>query len=200
MATWPGDELAAATAGRGHVRASRADREQVIDTLKAAFAQGMLAKDEFDLLVGQTFASRTYAELAAVTADMPAGLTAAHPLKLASPRGVRPVPRPGSVIMVASVLYAGLWPLVSVLPRGSDGDPRAAAQVVFSATLVYLIVLAIAVGHMVASRREKRSGGQPPVRPAPNAGGQASRRPPSADPGGQLPPVDHGHQRTAEAA
>ena len=36
-------------AGRDHLRASHADREQVIGTLKAAFVQGMLAKDEFDL-------------------------------------------------------------------------------------------------------------------------------------------------------
>jgi hypothetical protein len=41
----------------------------------------------------------------------------------------------------------------------------------FSTTLIYLLVLAIAVGNMLASRHEKRSGG----RPAPGAGGQASR-------------------------
>ena len=74
----PGDELGAA--GRGHLRASHADREQVIGTLKTAFVQGMLAKDEFDLRVGQTLASRTYADLAAVTADLPAGL--AEPRRL----------------------------------------------------------------------------------------------------------------------
>ena len=72
MVTGQGDELAAAAAARGRLRASHADREQVIGTLKAAFVQGMLAKDEFDLRVSQAFASRTYAELAAVTADLPA--------------------------------------------------------------------------------------------------------------------------------
>ena len=54
------------TAGRGRPRASHADREQVIDTLKAAFVQGLLTKDELDARAGQAFASRTYAELAAV--------------------------------------------------------------------------------------------------------------------------------------
>ena len=50
---WPGDEIAAAEGrGRGELRASHADREQVIGTLKAAFVQGMLAKDEFDQRVG----------------------------------------------------------------------------------------------------------------------------------------------------
>jgi len=69
--TGPGDEMAAGTAGRGRLRASHADREQVIGTLKAVFVQGLLDKDEFDLRVGQAFASRTYAELAAVTAGIP---------------------------------------------------------------------------------------------------------------------------------
>ena len=74
MVAGPGDEIAAGTGGRGHLRASRADREQVIGTLKAAFVQGRLVKDEFDLRVGQALAPRTYAELAALTADLPAGL------------------------------------------------------------------------------------------------------------------------------
>jgi Domain of unknown function (DUF1707) len=67
---------ASVTADRSHLRASHADREQVIDTLKAAFVQGRLAKDEFDTRIGQTFASRTHADLAAVTSDIPAGRTA----------------------------------------------------------------------------------------------------------------------------
>jgi Domain of unknown function (DUF1707) len=62
----------------GRFRASDADREQVIDTLKVAFVQGRLTRDELDARAGQTFASRTYAELAAVTADIPAGPPAAR--------------------------------------------------------------------------------------------------------------------------
>ena len=75
----PGDEITAGAGGRGRLRASHADWEQVIGTLKAAFVQGMLAKDEFDLRVGQAFAARTCAELAVLTADLPAGLAAAKP-------------------------------------------------------------------------------------------------------------------------
>ena len=59
-----------ADAGREHLRASDADREQVIGALKAAFVAGMLVKDEFDLRVGQALASRAYADLAALTADL----------------------------------------------------------------------------------------------------------------------------------
>jgi Domain of unknown function (DUF1707) len=77
----PGDEIAAAAPGRGRLRASHADREQVIDTLKAAFVQGRLTKDEFDARIGQAFASRTYAELTVAAADLPAGLASAQPLR-----------------------------------------------------------------------------------------------------------------------
>jgi Domain of unknown function (DUF1707) len=69
----PGDEKAAAVAGRSHPRASRADRKQAADVLRTAFVQGWLTKDEFDARICQARASRTYAELAAVTADVPAG-------------------------------------------------------------------------------------------------------------------------------
>src|ERR1700748_3099788 len=57
-------------AGRGHLRAAHADREQAIAVLKAAYAQGRLTKDELEARAGQAFASRTYAELAVLTADL----------------------------------------------------------------------------------------------------------------------------------
>ncbi len=59
--------------------ASHADREQVIDVLKAAFVQGRLTKNEFDTRVGQALASRTHGDLAAVTADIPAGVAGGQP-------------------------------------------------------------------------------------------------------------------------
>ncbi|HLM87680.1 MAG TPA: DUF1707 domain-containing protein [Streptosporangiaceae bacterium] len=70
----PGAQAAAAGP-----RASRADRERVIDLLKAAFVQDRLDRDELDARVGQALTSRTCAELAAVTADLPAELIGAWP-------------------------------------------------------------------------------------------------------------------------
>ena len=197
----PGNEMAAGAARRRRLRASHADREQVIDILKTAFVRGALAKDEFDLRVGLTLASRTNAELAALTTDLPAGLTAAQPPEPVRAQGERPV-RPGRVIMVATALCAGMWAftLLSPWPRDSEGDPMGAILVPML-TLAYLYVVLVVAGIVVADRREKRSGGQPPRRrPAPGARGQASGRPPSAGPDGQLPPVDRGHPDTIEAA
>ena len=151
-----------AAAGRGDLRASHADREQVIGTLKAAFAQGRLAKDEFDLRVGQTLDSRTYAELAAITADLPAGLTEDQPSKPARAPGKRPVLlRPGPVITVATVLYVGMWPLAFALPRNSDGYPADGVGLVGSATLVYMLVVTLVAVwvQVLATRQDKHSGG-----------------------------------------
>jgi hypothetical protein len=64
---------------RSPFRASDADRERVIDALKAAFVQGMLTKDELDMRAGWALASRTNAELAAITADIPATLIEIQP-------------------------------------------------------------------------------------------------------------------------
>src|SRR5215471_4947063 len=72
----PGDEVAA---GRGNLRASHADRDRLAGILKTAFVQGMLDQGEFTLRVGQALAARTYADLAALTADLPADLRPAPP-------------------------------------------------------------------------------------------------------------------------
>ena len=76
-------------AGRGHLRTAQADREQAITVLKAAYAQGRLTKDELEARAGQAFASRTYAELAALTADIPADVPTASP-PAASPPAASP--------------------------------------------------------------------------------------------------------------
>lgn len=69
--------------GHGRLRASDADREQVIDVIKAAFVDGRVTKDELDARVSLTLGSRTYAELAVVTADLPA-----RPVRITPPRSV----------------------------------------------------------------------------------------------------------------
>jgi hypothetical protein len=71
----PADGTAGAW-GQGRLRVSDSDREQAVDVLKDAFVHGRLSRDEFDARVTHAFTSRTHAELAAVTADLPAMRTA----------------------------------------------------------------------------------------------------------------------------
>ena len=92
MVAGPGDEMAGCAAGRSRMRASHADRERVIDTLKTAFVNGRLTRDELDARTGRALAARTYADLAALTADI-------RPLRPQPGRRAR-LPRP----------VAGRWP------------------------------------------------------------------------------------------
>ena len=50
-----------------------ADRERTMDVLKAAYGEGRITKEEFELRAGRAMSARTYAQLAAVVADLPAG-------------------------------------------------------------------------------------------------------------------------------
>ena len=169
----PGDWTAGAD-GRGRLRASHADREQAVDALKAAFVQGRLTKDELDLRAGQAFASRTYAELAAITADLPAGQATAQPPAPAGAPDKQPVLRPGPVAVAATVAYGGVWAFVVFMSTHSAEAPWA-PPLIFGGFSFYLFILIMCVVQMAALRREKHSGGQPPRRPAAGAGGQSAR-------------------------
>ena len=156
MTADPGDETAA---GRGQLRASRADREQVIGTLKAAFVQGMLARDEFDQRVSRALTPRTYTELAALTADLPAGLTMAQHPRLSHPQN-EPMRHPGRMVTIATVLCAGAW-AYGLFLSPHQGDNPWTPPLLFGGFLVYIIVLLVGVVNMVVLFHEKRSGRQP---------------------------------------
>jgi hypothetical protein len=157
--------------------------------LKAAFVQGRLAKDELDMRVGQALASRTYADLTALTADLPAGLARTQPVR----KPARAKARTASVAVI--LCPAGIYASTGVVHAVLIGNERLliALMPVFISFVVWM------VGGVV-NWRGKRSGGQSPRRTAPGAGGQGSRRLPSAGLGGQRPPADPGHQQTAQAA
>ena len=61
-----------AATGGDRLRAARADRERVIGALQDAFVHGRLTRDEFGERAGLAMAARTRADLAALTADIPA--------------------------------------------------------------------------------------------------------------------------------
>ena len=119
MITGPGEEQAAAAARRGWLRVSRDDREHVIDTLKVAFVQDRLTKDEFDTRVSQALAARTYADMTAITADLPPGLAGARPqIKRARPKMTNAARWGASGVTTPAILAAG-FALDSV--RGGSG-------------------------------------------------------------------------------
>jgi Domain of unknown function (DUF1707) len=152
----PADEMPGA-GDRSRLRASHADREQVIDVVKAAFVQGRLAKDEFDQRIGRVFASRTYADLAVLTADIPAGLIRAQ----ASQEPAHP-PAPMSMDRKvfrswasATVMLPGMVVAASAM---QSGQPAVFGLIV---ALVFACLVALPVSGLVMlhSRYEKRSSG-----------------------------------------
>ena len=158
----PRDESAA---GRGHLRASHYDRDRLVGTLKTAFVQGMLDQGEFTLRVGQALAARTYADLAALTADLPADLPAGSPQwpwaarARLQPSGLRP----RRWIAVATVLYAAVWAYVLLAPHG--GGYPAAPMLVIGGFCAYLSVWVIALGEMALDRQFHAPAGRSDGRP-----------------------------------
>ena len=149
MTTGPEDPRAAA---HGRLRASDADRDQVIDTLKVAFAQGRLTKEELDQRAGQAFASRTYADLAAVTADIPARQADTQPLPKPAPAQAR---TPESLVIkwglgvgagVLSAMGSAAW---------LTGNNAIGVTTAFLLMPYFLLVL-ISVGYAIDSQLEKR--------------------------------------------
>ena len=83
-------DLPATVAGE-ELRASHADRDQVVELLRVAAGDGRLSAEELDDRLERALTARTYAELAALTADLPgaavvppgAGAVSATPKDLA---------------------------------------------------------------------------------------------------------------------
>jgi len=159
------DQMPAAARG-GYLRASHADRDQVIDVLKAAFVQGMLAKDEFDLRVGRTLASRTYADLAAVTADIPTAVAAAQPPRAPARARAGLTMQKAVTWSACLMLAAALGVVVAWVAAVGTGNVS-----IFDSAAFAFIGATVASGTMIVEARDQqRSRGQLPARPAPGAG------------------------------
>lgn len=146
-----GDEIAAAKGGdRGRLRASHGDREQVTGALRAAFAEGRLTEDELGARVDRVCASRTYAQLAEVIADIPTALTGAR-----SPRA------PWRATKTAWWFeYAAFLPgIVAVILLPGGPGTTIWTLIVFLA-VIYPCFWTLGVVKLVASRRAKPSGEQ----------------------------------------
>jgi uncharacterized protein DUF1707 len=147
-------------ASRGRLRASRADREQVVETLKAAFVEDRLTKDEFDARVADALASRTHADLAALTADLPAESPAIRPSRNSvRARPKNPTVRSGArVIAAASVLTGSVW-AGGLL---SQTDAQVWGALVWAFSMLWLGIVILVGSVMIESRHQKRSNDQLP--------------------------------------
>ena len=99
------------------MRASSADRERAVDVLKAGFTEGRLTQDEYNDRMGRAYAARTYGDLAALTADLPAGPLPAWPVPAYQPppSGTNSMAIASMVLGVAEFFTAGLTAVPAVI-------------------------------------------------------------------------------------
>jgi Domain of unknown function (DUF1707) len=172
----PGDQIAAGAGGHSHLRASHADRKQVIDLLKAAFVQGRLARDEFELRVGQALASQTYADLAALTADIPAELTGAQPAECARTSADKEAV---TAVACVSAAWLSIWVPVVIV----DGI-NSLANLVLVVVLICVVPVSLLGFLLYHAWLDQRAGRPPSQGLPPGAGGGASERLAPADSAG----------------
>jgi len=192
--TGPADEIAA---GQGNLRASHADRERVVGTLQTAFVQGRLTADELDERVGQALAARTYAELAALTTDLPTDHDRAPaPVPAPSPASARRLQNPAA----SRAVKAGAGAIAVTIITASaavaiiSGDPAAAViiavfMVVLAAAATAVVASLIHVALKLESRQRSHPGG--PHRPGSQSGESSHSARPARDPGGRSGPPPH---------
>ncbi len=171
------------------MRVSRADRERTVDVLKAAFVYERLTEDELDDRVGRALAARTYSDLDALTADIPAG-----PDLAPSPGSVAaPVRRPGSqarnrsAVRAVKIGASGAAAVIvaTSIPAGVLINPAAAVFVAvffsfLAAVVAGLVGSVIAAAVKLESRRRNHSRGNTPRRPRSGMSSQGYRRTPTA--------------------
>ena len=99
--------------------ASSADRERAVGVLRAGFTEGRLTQDELNDRVAQAYAARTYGQLWALTADLPAG---ALPYPQ-SPQGVLVLPeaaspnhwKPAAALIITALVIFTLAALITAI-------------------------------------------------------------------------------------
>jgi hypothetical protein len=178
--------------GDGRLRASDADRERAVEALKAAFTQGRLTRDELDRRAGQALLARTYADLAAATADMPARPAPARPAP-ARPRADWPPPaltaperrHPANhwAFSCALGLATVVLPVMMIAALHDRSQDLFCVSIVL--LMAYVMAMVIAGANVMAARfddggrrpsRTRRLSGAAPGGRAGEVGG--SRRPP----------------------
>jgi hypothetical protein len=167
--TGPADQTAAPDGdSHGRMRTSRADREQAIDTLKVAYVQGRLTKNEFDERLGRALAPLTHAELAGLTGDLPDELATAGRPHGTDQDTTRLREGNRAEARVLATLVAGVT-LVALVGNGI-GSPLHVLAIVLLLSPVWMLALGgVLLLHSRPSRPEDGSARQLPPGP-PGAG------------------------------
>jgi uncharacterized membrane protein len=152
-----GDPRLVAGAHAG-MRASDADRDQLVEVLKTGFAEGRLSQDEYNLRMERAYTARTYGELGALVADLPRPAYPAYQPRRANSLAV------ASLVCGLLEFFFGFTAIPAVIlghkalrqirQTGEPGTGMARAGLVlgWAAITIFVILIALAVlGVMLAS-------------------------------------------------
>ena len=153
------------------MRAASADRERAVDVLKAGFTEGRLTQEEYNDRMGRAYAARTYGELMALTADLPAGaMPAVWPMAVYQPPvTTNSLARASLVLGVAEFFTMGLTAIPAIIcghmakhemrQTGQRGDGLATSGLVlgYMAVIFWGVLIALSIVGAVISA----SGGAP---------------------------------------
>ncbi|MGH3237190.1 MAG: DUF1707 and DUF4190 domain-containing protein [Streptosporangiaceae bacterium] len=155
------------------MRAASADRERAVDVLKAGFAEGRLTQDEYNDRMGRAYAARTYGELMALTADLPAGaMPAVWPVAVYQPPvTTNSLARASLVLGVAEFFTMGLTAIPAIIcghmakhemrQTGQRGDGLATSGLVlgYMAVIFWGVLIALSIVGAVISVSNGGPGG-----------------------------------------
>ena len=181
------------------MRAASADRERAVDVLKAGFAEGRLSQEEYDERMGRAYAARTYGELGALTADLPAGALPRRPGRDTVPaRLPRRPPGTNSMAIAAMVLGAaevftsGLTAIPAVIcghvarkqirqtTQSGDGLATGGLVLGYMAIIFWTVLIVGLAGRRHDVGHTQRPGGHPEFGSGGWRGDTVFRRPPEA--------------------
>jgi hypothetical protein len=147
------------------MRAASADRERAVDVLKAGFTEGRLTQEEYNERMSLAYAARTYGELAALTADLPAGaMPAVWPVPVYQPPvSTNSLARASLVLGIAEFFTMGLTAIPAIIcghmakremrQTGQRGDGLATSGLVlgYMAVIFWGILIALSIVGAVIS-------------------------------------------------
>jgi uncharacterized membrane protein len=153
------------------LRAADADREQLVDVLKGAFAEGRLSQDEYTERMERAYTAKTYGELAALAADLPSQVPPGYPPY--RPMGTNSAAVASLVLGIAELFTGGITAIPAVIlghkarrqirVTGEQGRGMATAGLILGWTAIGLFALLIAVAVLAAMTVSSHSGGAVPA-------------------------------------
>ena len=153
------------------LRASDADREQLVDVLKGAFAEGRLSQDEYNERMERAYTAKTYGELAVLAADLPSQVPPAYPAY--RPPTTNSLAIASLVFGIAEFFTGGITAIPAVVlghkarrqirMTGEQGSGMATAGLILGWTAIGLFALLVALAVLVTVAATSRSGGAVPA-------------------------------------